>query len=752
VRARPVDCAMVFRPVFATIVATAWSQPTLDDYKQGKADQADDVRAAAAIKAKMAAVGKVITMMDDLQKQVLAEGEKEAASYEKFACFCKDTTNEKTEAISRGSDERDTLTTRIGSLTDRRNDLDGTIQDLTKDIQDLEREKTKAQQERKQELGVYEGNAADLSGALEALAGAIEVLKSSKNPSLAQLNSIAKTVRTAAVLADALGVDSSSKIQLNMGFFLQQDPSVPMEDYKFHSESVITTLEKLQGDFRREKQEIDQAEVHSVSEFDAFMQEKTDLIKAKTLQLDDANQARDNTISEMATASEELSTTSADLLDDKQYLSELAQMCMDKAKTWDQRTRVRADELSAITGALTIIKGSVKEKTSAATVRLVQQGVRVRMAERVVSDDLAMEAIEAASEELENAPVKAPVAFLQRLVQRHKVEAPEDGRQAVINLLKTSGSKLHSTLLTSLASQISADPFVKVKQLIQELIERLLAEAANESNQKGWCDKSTADAKQKRDYAADKVERLNGEMANLEALRNKLAEQTAVLSEEMADLNKKRKEATQMRHEEKIENGETVVEAEAGLEALHMAIDILDKFYKTAAKEDVDLGLLQGPADDAPDAGFDNGEAYKGAGGEAGGILGMLDVIKSDFERTISETKKAEDKAAVEYRDFMTATGKSLVEKGTANEEKTKQKDKAMEELDAANEMFQSQVIILTTAIQELLELKPTCIDTGMSYQERVARREDEIEQLNKALCVLKNYQEFGPDGAGDNC
>ena len=47
------------------------------------------------------------------------------------------------------------------------------------------------------------------------------------------------------------------------------------------------------------------------------------------------------------------------------------------------------------------------------------------------------------------------------------------------------------------------------------------------------------------------------------------------------------------------------------------------------------------------------------------------------------------------------------------------------------------------------MELKPTCIDTGMSQEERVARREDEIE---KALCVLYAYAEYGPEGAGDAC
>merc|ERR1719453_2028370 len=168
------------------------------------------------------------------------------------------------------------------------------------------------------------------------------------------------------------------------------------------------------------------------------------------------------------------------------------------------------------------------------------------------------------------------------------------------------------------------------------------------------------------------------------------------------------------------------MEATAGLEAVEQAIDILDKFYKTAAKEGVNLELVQkGPLDDAPDAGFDSGEAYTGAGGESGGILGMLDVIKSDFERTIKVTNKNEKTNEAEYQKFMTESSVSLVEKKMAEEQKTKQKDQAIEELESADEDLQSQTEILKVSLKEL---KPQCVDTGMSYEERVARREDEIE------------------------
>lgn len=206
-----------------------------------------------------------------------------------------------------------------------------------------------------------------------------------------------------------------------------------------------------------------------------------------------------------------------------------------------------------------------------------------------------------------------------------------------------------------------------------------------------------------------------------------------------------------MREEEKAENAATIEEAKAGSDAVKEAIDIIDKFYKTAAKEEVDLSMIQrkGPLDDMPDAGFEAGEAYKGAQGGSEGIIGMLDVIKSDFERTISETKKAEIQAKADHLDFLTETGKSLAEKNMASDEKTKQHGQVVEEVVTDGESLQTTSSLLQNAIKELLDLKPACVDTGMSYEERISRREDEIEGLKKALCIFNNYADYGPDSLG---
>jgi len=262
-----------------------------------------------------------------------------------------------------------------------------------------------------------------------------------------------------------------------------------------------------------------------------------------------------------------------------------------------------------------------------------------------------------------------------------------------------------------------------------------------------------ADATQKRTNAADEVEELNAKMAKQEALSAKLGESIATLTTEIKELTDAQAKADKERKAEKAENANTVAEAKAGLGAVKMAIDILDKFYKTSAKATVKLSLAQkGPLDDAPDAGFDNGEAYQGAGAESGGIIGMMEVIQSDFERTISETQKAESQAQKDHLEFTTETQKSLAEKNMAKKENTKIKDETDSNFADASDSMDAQTKILVTSIKELMELKPTCIDTGMSYADRVAMREQEIASLKKALCILGAYAEFGPDGLADAC
>merc|ERR550537_932960 len=66
--------------------------------------------------------------------------------------------------------------------------------------------------------------------------------------------------------------------------------------------------------------------------------------------------------------------TQSDLTNDQLYLKDLTEKCNTKSKQWDQRSKGRAEELTALTNALTIIKERVASKVSDKTVRLIETG------------------------------------------------------------------------------------------------------------------------------------------------------------------------------------------------------------------------------------------------------------------------------------------------------------------------------------------------------------------------------------------
>merc|ERR1719169_180888 len=129
-----------------------------------------------------------------------------------------------------------------------------------------------------------------------------------------------------------------------------------------------------------------------------------------------------------------------------------------------------------------------------------------------------------------------------------------DARTKVVALLRASSIELKSPVLAALATKVAADPFVKIKKLIQELIERLLQEAADEANHKGWCDKEFGKAYQARDTKAEAIATLNSALSENEAKRDKLAEELAKLAKELGELNDALASTTKTREDESAEN------------------------------------------------------------------------------------------------------------------------------------------------------------------------------------------------------
>merc|ERR1719155_106771 len=301
-------------------------------------------------------------MIKDLQTKVTEEGHMEATTYDKFACFCKSKTDEKVEAISEGETDADALTTKIQDLQAKRAQLDLDIQALNEEIAGYEEAIAEAKKMRGEEVATFDAALTDMEKAISALERAIETLKASK-PSLAQIKSL---VRTSLLMADAMDMAPKSRRVVTM--LLSEDQpitEVPTSDYDFHSGGIIETLEGLLGTFRERKTTLESDNETADSDYNLAMQAKLDQLTQAQQSLENKQKEKTETSEDIATSQADLTETTAMLNDDRVYLKDLTEKCETKAKLWDQRSQMRADELSALTQALSVLESAVAEKAAA---------------------------------------------------------------------------------------------------------------------------------------------------------------------------------------------------------------------------------------------------------------------------------------------------------------------------------------------------------------------------------------------------
>merc|ERR1712113_215377 len=174
-----------------------------------------------------------------------------------------------------------------------------------------------------------------------------------------------------------------------------------------------------------------------------------------------------------------------------------------------------------------------------------------------------------------------------------------------------------------------------------DLITRLMEEANEEAEHKGWCDTELSTNEQTRKEKTSAVETLHAEIDQLEASIAKLTEDIAELTEAVAALDAAMAKATTIRQEEKATNEQTIKDAQEAQTAVAQALTVLKEFYAKAGE--ATALLQQQPV--APEI-FDS--PYKGMQAENGGVVGMLEVIQSDFARLEADTSAAEATAQKE--------------------------------------------------------------------------------------------------------
>jgi hypothetical protein len=645
-------------------------------------------------------VEKVIQLLNGMLAKGKAEKHDEQVQFATYKQFCDDTTVEKARAIKEGQQTIEVLQADIEKHTADAAQLTKEIGEHDADISTWNGDHQAAVKVRTIEKNDYDALHKDYSESVDALERAVQVLKKqaydrSQTASLAQVSDLRNLVLM------------PKEAKASISAFLAQDPAegsaegleVSAPDaygYEFQSHGIVEMLSQLHEKFVGERTDLEKKEMNSKHAHDMLVQDLTAQIEQGTADRESKSGTKAKKLQMRADAQGDLSDTTATKEADEKYLSDLTATCEMKATDFESRQQLRAEEIEAIQKAIEILSG----------------------------DDVTGNAAK-------HLPALAQRTAAGSTLAQLRADAGSKAQVRAANYLREQAKRLNSRVLSALASRAQEDPFAKVKKMIKDLIVRLMEEANEEAEHKGWCDTELSTNEQTRKEKTEAVETLHAEIDELEASIAKLTEDIAELTQAVADLDAAMAKATTIRQEEKATNAATVKDSQDAQTAVAQALTVLKEFYAKAGEA---TALLQKQQPVAPSI-FDS--PYQGLQAENGGVVGMLEVIQSDFARLEAETKASEVTAQKEYDAFMTDSKVDKESKTTDIEHKTAKKQDETQALTVKRSDLEGTQKELDAALAYFDKLKPSCVDAGVSYEDRVARRKEEVESLQEALRIL---------------
>jgi peptidoglycan hydrolase CwlO-like protein len=626
-------------------------------------------------------IQKVIEMLGEMAAKGKKEKNIEEVEFTKFKTWCEDTFSDKGKSIADGNAAVEQLTADIVKAESDAKVLSEEVAGHEADVAGWKKDMEEATAIREKEKADYDAAHADYSESIDAVKQAIQVLgqRSADVPqSLLQLQQ-SKLIpeKTKAVVASLLEAEEGT-----MEFAPEANA------YEFQSGGVIKILEKLLHKFEDERFALEKAEMTANANYDMLMQKLTGNIAAAEGSISTKTEAKAERLGDAADAKGDLEKTSAALAEDEQILADTKAECSTNSKEFEKNQVTRAGEVEAIEKAIEI---------------------------------LSSPAVSGNAEK--HLPTLIQLKKKPSLVQLRSTTSKDAKQAKAAAFLAEKAKALNSRYLQVLSVRAAADPFAKVKKMIRDLIVKLMEEANAEADHKGFCDTELATNKQTRENLSSEIDKLQANVDEKEALSSQLTTSIKELSDAIAEIKAKQAEATSMRSDEKAKNGATVDDAKEGQIAVEKALKVLKDFYAGAAE-----ALLQKKTVRAP---------YGGQQDESTGVIGFLEVILSDFARLESDTSSGEDSAQASYEKFMAESQQDAEVKQAEVDHKTLKKQQTEEALANLKKDLERTQEELQTALDYYEKLKPQCVDMGLSYEDRVAKRKEEIVSLQEALRIL---------------
>merc|ERR1719353_55138 len=656
--------------------------------------------------------------------------------YDKFACWCETTTARKADAIDDGKALIGKTTTEILTLKGAIAVLASEIAELQGYIAEANDAMAQATKIREKENSDYQQEKAYMETTLTSLHQAIEVLNHAGTKGGVGFLRVVSRVRSALLDSPRLDMLTDDKARLLKSFFedplsLLQDPvdyydqkAQAKASYSPQSATIMGILKDMYDTFSADLEKSNQEESAAQKSFEDLIAEKQKQIADWTAQVTDKEGQKAEKSTSLSENEELLAATQEQLKIDEDFFATAREQCKDKSDAWDERSRLRTEQLDGIEKALKILTGDEARETFAASAVRAQDTFGTEGERTMESTDVTKKSV-------------GDVLFLQLDESRVPRERAYNGIKRVMGHSKN----LRLVRLAVAVRTAATGHFDEVIAEIDRMIAILAEEGQEDIDQRDWCIAEQNNQTNHKENLEYDISQLQAKITAAEEKKAKLEAEKVDTEKKMADLKEAMEEALADRTAENEAFTGAKQDDLNAIELLGQAIEALSAYGSNNA-------LLQQPAmevseDQAPDATFSSKDAHSGA---QGGIVALLTQIKENLEIEIGVSTKAEAKATMEYEKLKAdadATIKSYEEQVVALDAAISDTDAEITSLTETKEDVEGEH---KTTVEYLAKIEPNCEWIKAAFTKRAELRTKEADGLREAKAILAGAEggEFG--------
>jgi len=684
-------------------------------------------------------------MIEEMKATVEKEGKLDLKAYDEYKCWCDSNGEEKKIAIEYATEQIADLEAFIGEASGTEGKLKTEISSLEGDIASDNSAIATATGVREKEAEEFALEETDLKSSIALITEAVDTI--SKAGSFVQKGEVTPDVKTALIqvrnvvkkhssnfegimqrdMFDMLGSfeqilgdgaqKQNSEVMTNMMLgevFLPKREATALQQlddkssqpsggaagaksYNSQGGQIVGLLGAMKDEMVRDLTAGQREEFKALVDFQNLRAAKLAEIEATQKQLELTETALADLLDRAAKAKADLEAMIAAKAADEKFVAEMTENCQVVDQEYAARSKIRAEEVVALSETIEILTGDDARELFAKSVG---------------------------------------TSFIQTDMS---VSAQERMTDKVMKKLMMLGKKSNSVALMSLAVRIKLDAFDKVKKTMNNMLAELKTQQQNEYDQNERCKKDIDETEDTIKIEQRNKKDLTDKNTDLTNTLATLNDQIKTLKQEVSDMEVSLKKAGIDRKAENELYQQSVADQRATITILNMALDRMKEFYAPKLVQIKTHQPVPGAAAAPPPP---KPKAYEKSAG-ASGVLNLLQMVIDDAHREEVELEADENKAQSMYGEFVSSSTASIEADRSTIAEKEKHVAETSSELSKTQESQLANGEMLESLDGTLTGLHAECDYVMKYFKLRQQARQEEMDSINEAMAILSGAK-FG--------